>query len=102
MKIPLWILMYLPKSFREKQIQKRWDSMSDEEILDSYMDAMKWIKLINKPPFEGEGLFKNITVDCEMRLNKYIKPQIKKRGIDTSQVDAQSPLQLGCSKSKAA
>ncbi len=70
--IPLWLVAFFPKSWQERHIQDAWDSKTDEQIIAAYMDALAWLSLK-----AAECLHE----DCKARLDNYIIPQMKKRGL---------------------
>ena len=79
MKLPLSIVSYLPKKWQDKFIQKRWDKKSDDTIIAALKDANDWIGL-------GKGSMSTPTIreiasDCQDRLDKFIMPQVTKRGL---------------------
>jgi hypothetical protein len=78
MKLPTLLVTFLPKNMQAKYVNYVWDNKSDESILESYKDATEWIELSSK--MASETLVK-IAADCQDRLDKYIMPQINKRGL---------------------
>lgn len=79
MKLPLSIVSYLPKKYRDKYIQKQWDNKSDDSIMIAYKDATEWIEL-SKGALSGI-VIEEIASDCQDRLDKFIMPQVTKRGL---------------------
>ena len=81
MKLPIWLIALLPKRQQKTQIQKMWDNKSDESIRAAYKDAMGWVDLSNTL-YSPSGTIRTIADDCLRKLDKYIKPQMRKRGLD--------------------
>ena len=79
MNIPLWLLMYLPEKVQEKQIRKRWSKKTDNEILGAFEDSTEWID-ISLGIMESKTT-KGIAQTCFKRLDKYILPEIRDRGL---------------------
>lgn len=79
MKLPLIIVSFLPKKYKDKYIQKQWDNKSDESIITALADAEGWIEI-------SEGTLSTPTIrdiasDCQDRLDRFIMPQVTKRGL---------------------
>lgn len=79
MRIPLLLVTYLPKSLQHKYIKYRWSLKSDTRILLAFEDATGWVDL-------SLGKFTDYTIikianDCIMRLELYILPEMRKRGL---------------------
>ena len=81
MMLPVWVIAMLPRDMQRKKICKRWDSRTDEEIIDALDDAQNWISIISKDDDTNDHLIK-LSDDCQMRIDEYIMPQIIKRNID--------------------
>ena len=79
MKIPHWILIYLPKKLQDKHTQLVWNNRTDKDIMSAYEDAQGWID-ISKGVFESKTTL-DIAYDCKNRLDKWIIPQMIKRGL---------------------
>ena len=77
----LAMLLFCPKSWEKRYIQRIWDKRSDKEILESYEDAEGWISLTKgRFPLKGETI-EEIANSCQERLDKRILPQMEKRGL---------------------
>lgn len=79
MKIPLILITFLPKKYQERYVHKQWDNKSDDDIIVALADAEGWIGL-------ASGIASSVTIreiasDCQARLDKYITPQVTKRGL---------------------
>ena len=77
MQLPLWIIIHLPKKYKDRYIQRKWDNKTDESIRIAFKDASEWVAL-------GEGSMSTPTIrsiadDCKVRLVKLILPQMIKR-----------------------
>ena len=81
MKIPLSIVIYLPKKWRDKYIQRVWDEKSDEDINDAYVNAKEWIQISNSTHF-NIPITRKIAEECREKLKKFIIPQSVKRGLN--------------------
>ena len=79
MKLPLIVVTFLPKKWQDKYIQKQWDNKTDESILTALADANEWIEL-SKGIMSGI-VIEEIAKDCQDRLDKFIIPQVTKRGL---------------------
>ena len=71
--------MLFSKKYKDKYIQKQWDNKSDDSIMTALADAEGWIEL-------GKGsmstpTIRDIASGCQDRLDKYIMPQVTKRGL---------------------
>ena len=79
MKLPLLIISFLPKKLQDKYIQKQWDNKEDKHILIAFEDASEWIRLskgiMSTPTLRG------IAASCQDRLDKFILPQMNRRGL---------------------
>lgn len=85
MKLPDFILIWLPEKLKKKYILHLWNTKTDEQILNAYNDRTQWISGLE---FLGQRVGKSkitseIILDCLEALNTYILPQMKKRGIPT-------------------
>lgn len=78
MRLPAWIIVWLPKKWQQQAIDNTWNSRTDEEIIESFKDSEGWISLSRKR--ESEVLLE-IADDCRTRLTQYILPQMRKRGL---------------------
>ena len=56
-----------------------WNARSDQEILESYKDSMEWISL-STGCMRSKTTIK-IAQRCQRRLDNYVLPQMKKRGL---------------------
>lgn len=68
------------KSARYKAV---WAAKPDEDIIHAHKDAMGWI-ILERPGKYTSG-YKSlgpVVRSCRSRLNKYILPEMKKRGIN--------------------
>lgn len=79
MKLPLIIVTFLLKKWQDKYIQKQWDNKTDESILIALEDANEWIEL--SKGIMSTTLTKDIAKNCQDRLDKFILPQVTKRGL---------------------
>ena len=79
MKLPLLVLSFLPKKYQERYTQKQWDKKSDDDIMVALADAEGWIGL-DKGVVSTPTINK-VAADCKDRLDKYIMPQVTKRGL---------------------
>jgi len=77
--VPLWAAVYFSKETVDKYILNTWDAKTDESILISYKDATEWIKSLRFLYREDEE--STIRDRCKDRLEKYIMPQMIKRGL---------------------
>ena len=80
MKIPIWIIIWLPKKMRDRAVRNAWNRKSDEDIIMAYGEAIKWISL-------SKGVFASSTMSdvadrCQKKLDESILPQIKKRNLN--------------------
>ena len=75
MKLPIWIVAYLPKARKAKYIKSVWDNKSDEQILASFDDAAQWITVLGQTDTSG------VVSSCQERLDLYILPQMKRRNL---------------------
>lgn len=78
MKLPLMIVSFLPKKWQNDYVQHVWDSKTDKSIIHAYDDCMGWICFSRGMSCDGTA---SIASRCEDKLEKYINPQMKKRGI---------------------
>ena len=83
MKLPIWIISMLPEKWQEKHITNMWDEKTGAAIGAAYEDATEWIWLSQKHPWSSP--IADIAANCETRLEKYILPQMRKRGMITQQ-----------------
>ena len=78
MKLPVIIIMFLPKKWQEKQIKLHWNSFTDEEILKAYKEDVEWINALH-------GLYGNkpspIIDKYKKHLSEKVIPQMNKRGL---------------------
>ena len=79
MKLPLIVVSFLPKKYKDRYIQKRWDKKSDDDIMIALADAEGWIE-ISKGRVSTPTI-REIASDCQDRLDKFIMPQVTKRGL---------------------
>ena len=79
MKLPLIIVSYLPKKYKDRYIQKQWDNKSDDSIMIAFNDAVDWMQLASGSM--ATPTIKDIARDCENGLLAHIKPQMIKRGL---------------------
>ena len=83
MLLPLWVLTFMPESVKESQIQKRWDRKSDESVLIAYNDCIGWVRLMEQTSSNvPTPVLDELYVECKSKLDRYILPQIKRRGLD--------------------
>lgn len=69
---------------QNRKIQAIWDKKSDDQIMDAYADAVDWLSTEEGSLGEkGFRLPKSLKDSLDLRLQKYIIPQIKKRGLET-------------------
>jgi len=75
--------MLRARSARYKAV---WRAKADDQIIHSYKDAMSWLMFedptVMHRPYK---LPKGLSSGCRQRLNKYILPEMKRRGIDENQ-----------------
>lgn len=79
MKLPLLLVTYLPAKLQHKYIKHRWSLKSNAIILSAFEDATGWID-ISLGRFCDDTTIK-IANDCIMRLELYILPEMRKRGL---------------------
>ena len=79
MKLPLLIVSFLPKKWQDKYIQKQWNNKEDEHILIAFEDANQWIELSKGRM--STATIRKIAADCQDRLDKFILPQMNRRGL---------------------
>ena len=81
--VPKWMLPLIPVGIRinyvRDNIGKVWEEKSNRSILDAFEDATDWVD-ISMGMFESPTTDK-IAQDCYMRLEKYILPQMVRRGL---------------------
>jgi len=72
--------------FLAAQRKAVWAVRTDDEIINSYKDAMSWL-MLEKPGKHTSGytLPKSFSNSCRGRLDKYILPEMKRRKIDDKQ-----------------
>lgn len=79
MKLSLLLCMLFSKKYKDKYMQKQWDKKSDDSIIIALADAEGWIELskgrVSTPTIN------DIANDCQDRLDKFIMPQVTKRGL---------------------
>ena len=63
---------------KQRHIQSVWDKRSDDDIRDAYKDAQDWLSL---DADKWGDTMKNIHKSVNERLEKFILPQMKKRGL---------------------
>lgn len=80
MSIPLWLLIYLPKSVQEREIKRCWAAKSDENILVAYRSCKDWIYAGNSK-YSGD-VMKEMAAGCQQKLDTYVLPEIKRRGLN--------------------
>jgi hypothetical protein len=72
--------------FLAVQHKAAWAARTDDEIINAYKDSMSWL-MLEKPGKHTSGYTLPISFSnsCRGRLEKYILPEMKKRGIDEKQ-----------------
>lgn len=70
--IPIFILMWLPESIQIQYAKIVWSRKSDAHILYAYENHNEW-KTVGVD---------SITRDAEEKLQKYILPEMSRRGLD--------------------
>ncbi len=78
-KLPLGLVIYLPKQWQKKYIQNIWDSKTNNDIIESFTDATQWIDL-SFGSLESPTTI-DIAADCYKRLEERILPQMRSRGL---------------------
>ncbi len=73
------VVSYLPKKYQDKYIQKQWGKKSDASIMAAYKDATEWIEI--SKGIMSTPTIRDIASDCQDRLDKFIMPQVNKRGL---------------------
>ena len=71
----LWRLKRLKKL--QESYHAIWDAKSNHVVLDAYVDAREWIRL-HRDFLDCET---GVSQTAQMRLDEYIIPQMKKRGL---------------------
>lgn len=66
-ELKLLLLLFLPRKYLQRHVNKVWDGRTDAQILIAYDDATSWANL---------GV-----PSATMRLEDHILPQMKKRGL---------------------
>jgi len=84
-RLPFFILPFLPDKVANRQIYAIWDRKSDQQILHSFDDATGWIDL--SMGIMASPTIDDIAQDCYGRLDKYILPQMKKRGLSYERIN---------------
>ena len=77
MQLPLYIVSFLPKKYKDRHVQRKWDNKTDESIRIAFKDASEWIALGNGSM--STPTIRSIADDCKVRLVKFILPQMIKR-----------------------
>ena len=83
-KLPRLVVTYLPKGWQDKYIERLWDDTPDDDILDAYDDAIDWIELSHNCI---SPTVKDVAVSCQSKLDNYVLPQMRKRGMEIPEDD---------------
>ena len=67
------------KAARDAMVQRVWDGKTNSYVRIAFEDANGWIA--NSKGIFACDVLDNIAADCQMRLDVYILPQMKKRGM---------------------
>lgn len=77
-KLPPIIIMLLPEKWKKKQIKLHWDEFTDQQIINSYRDDVKWIDAISAL-YDGEP--SSLLDNFKTHLNEFVIPQMIERGL---------------------
>ena len=81
MKLPVFIILFLSKRNKIKQIIKRFDSKTDLEITEGYRDSVKWLNSLKKL-YSDDFDTNSLVIKFRKHLNKRILPQMRRRGLN--------------------
>ena len=62
----------------DDEVKKVWDAKADSSIRIAYIDAMEWIEVSKECK---SNTITTVAERAKERLEKYIKPQMKARGM---------------------
>jgi hypothetical protein len=79
MRIPLWLLIFLPKSVQEESMQGRWCDRSDQDIKEAYMWAMDSFNMWSNFREPHNKIVTNAIAEDRYKLDTYILPQMGMR-----------------------